>query len=367
MVGAAAAVVVVLLTGWLAGRIRREALAREWLDVPNERSSHERPVPRIGGLSIVLVVQTGVLALGLLVPQRIPWFWTIFVSGTMIVAIGLLDDLFGMRKRVRILVHLLAAAVIVLYIGARVEIVFPEALQLTGPPAMLLIILYVVWNINSYNFMDGIDGLAGGHAVYVGLAAGGFALAGGSLWLAVVYGLIAMASLGYLRWNWHPAKVFMGDLCSGFLGITFAVTSLWGDLSDAVPLTVFLILMAYFYVDSGWTTLRRLLAGENITTPHRDFAFHHAIRAGHSHAKVTTVVLLLELFWLTPMAALALYLGDNRSIFALVGAYLPVFAGVLYWKAGVRLPEEEDAQERDAEEEGSPARGGEGARGGEAK
>jgi Fuc2NAc and GlcNAc transferase len=346
-------VLIFALTSWLTGRIRAEAHRRELLDVPNERSSHDRPVPRVGGLSIVLVVLAGVLAFGLLIEEQpVSWFWMIFVSGTMIVAVGLLDDLFGMRKRVRIFVHILAAIVIVLYIGARLEIVFPEALALTGAPAIALIVLYVVWNINSYNFMDGIDGLAGGHAVYVGLAAGGFALYNGAWLLAAVYGLIVAASLGYLRHNWHPAKVFMGDLCSGFLGITFAITSLWGNLDNSVPLTAFLILMAYFYVDSGWTTLRRMLAGENFTQPHRDFAFHHAIRAGHSHSKVTTIILLVELLWLTPMAVLAVALGDNRSIPVLIVAYIPVFAAVLYWKAGVQLDREADEPHRAQHHEG---------------
>lgn len=334
-----------LLTSRLAGKIRQTAMQRGWLDFPNERSSHDRPVPRVGGLSIVVTVLGGVLLLALFVPQNVPWYWTLFVSGSMIVLIGMFDDLFEVRKRIRITVHFLAAVVIVLYIGARLEIVFPKALELTGIPAMALIVLYVVWNINSYNFMDGIDGLAGGHAALVGLVMAGIAWGRGSVELAVVYLLISGASLGFLRWNWHPAKIFMGDLCSGFLGVTLAVTSLWGKLTETVPLTAFLILMAYFYTDSGWTTFRRIITGERFTQPHRDFAFQHAIRAGHSHAKVTRTVLLVELLWLTPLAIFAVILGDNRSIPVLVVAYLPVFIGVLRWKAGVRL---DDGQDPDA-------------------
>lgn len=328
---------VVVVTSWLTNRVRTVALHSKLLDIPNERSSHEVPIPRIGGLSIVVVVLSGVLTYALLIPQPVSWYWMLFVSGSMIVMIGLIEDLFGVRKRFRLLTHILAGLVIVLYIGSKIDIVFPKSIELTGIPAMLLITLYVVWNINSYNFMDGIDGLAGGQAVFVGLAAGTIAFVNGNTALGIVYLLIAAAALGYLRWNWHPAKTFMGDLCSGFLGVTFAVTSLWGKLSESVPLTAFLILMAVFYTDSSWTTFRRLLAGENITLAHRDFAFHHAVRAGHSHSKVTMSILAVNLFWLTPLAALAVILGDNRSILVLLIAYIPVFAGVLYWKAGVRL------------------------------
>lgn len=331
---------VVLISAWLAGRIRRIALQSQLLDVPNERSSHAVPVPRIGGLAIVLVVLAGVLVLALTVPVPVPWLWTLVVSGSMIVGIGLVEDLFGVRKRIRLLIHFLAGFVIVLYIGSHLEIVFPKSLELTGLPALALITIYVVWNINSYNFMDGIDGLAGGQAVFVGLSAGTIAAINGNLPLAGVYYLIAAASLGYLRWNWHPAKIFMGDLCSGFLGVTFAVTSLWGKLTETVPLGAFLILMAVFYTDSTWTTFRRLLSGENITLPHRDFAFHHAIRAGHSHSRVTTAILLVDVIWLLPLAIIAVVLGDNRAIPVLIGAYLSVFAGVLYWKAGIRLKED---------------------------
>lgn len=328
----------------LAERIRGEAMKRGWLDIPNERSSHDRPVPRVGGLSIVLAVLSGVLVLALLLPQPVPWFWTLFVSGTMIVVVGLLDDFFDVRKRIRLTVHLLAAVVIVLYIGARLEIVFPKALEVSGLPAMALIVLYVVWNINSYNFMDGIDGLAGGHAMLVGLVMGGIAWTRGNPELAFVYLLISAASIGFLKLNWHPAKIFMGDLCSGFLGVTLAVTSLWGKLTETVPLTSFLIMMAYFYTDSSWTTFRRMIGGERFTQPHRDFAFQHAIRAGHSHARVTSTILLVELFWLTPLAVLSVVLGDNRSIPVLLIAYLPIFIGVFWWKAGVRLDDGQDPE-----------------------
>lgn len=345
-------VIVALTAVGLTDLVRRAALRRGIVAVPNARSSHAKPVPHIGGLSIVLLVLLGELVLLSTVPLETPWFRILAVSGALIVVVGLVDDLVNLRKRIRILIHLLAAGLIVLWIGSKIEIVFPRALELTGPLAVALVILYVMWNINAYNFMDGIDGLAGGQAVFVGVTAGTIAWFNGNRPLAVTYFLVAAASLGYLRWNWHPAKIFMGDLCSGFLGVTFAVLSLWGKMTSSVPLSAFLILMAVFYTDSTWTTLRRFIEGENPTTTHRDFAFHHAIRKGHSHGRVTGAILLIDVLWLAPLAVLVTLLASPLSIPVVVIAYIPVFAAVLALKAGVRLRDGQDPRDMEANGKG---------------
>ncbi|MBS1261738.1 MAG: putative undecaprenyl-phosphate N-acetylglucosaminyl 1-phosphate transferase [Calditrichaeota bacterium] len=337
LVALAAGAVVAAWTVWFAGRVRRWALDEELLDVPNERSGHLVAVPRVGGLSIVVTVLAGLLALGLALPLEIPWFWMLYVSGTLIIGAGLLDDLVNVRASVRLLVHVLAALVIVIWIGSELTIIFPRALNITGPVAFAGILLFIVWNVNAYNFMDGIDGLAAAQAVVVGLVAGAIAWFNGNPPLALTYTLIAAASAGFLRWNWMPAKIFMGDLCSGFLGATFAVLALWGKLTETVPFTTFLILMAVFYTDPAVTVLRRLFSGKNIFAPHREFAFHHAVRAGHSHGSVATVILLIELLYLAPLAVAATLLASNWSLLTLAAAYAPTIALALYWRAGAEL------------------------------
>jgi glycosyltransferase WbpL len=329
--------IVSLWTAWFAGRVRQWALQQNLLDVPNERSGHTDAVPRVGGLSIVLTVIVGLLGLGLLIPLDTPWFWILYVSGTLIIGAGLIDDLAHLSARTRFLIHILAALVIVFWIGNELTIVFPQAVNVTGPVAFFGIVVFVVWNVNAYNFMDGIDGLAAAQAVVVGLVAGGIAWFNGNSPLAYTWILVAAASAGFLRWNWMPAKIFMGDLCSGFLGITFAVLALWGKLTETVPTTAFLILMAIFYTDPALTVLNRLFAGKNIFEAHRDFAFHHAVRKGHSHGKVTTVILLIEILFLTPLAITATVLASTWSLLPLIMAYVTTIGLALYWKAGREL------------------------------
>lgn len=325
---------VAVWTMWLASRVRQWALRENLLDVPNERSGHSTAVPRVGGLSIVLTVIVGILGLGLLIELDTPWFWILYVSGTLIIGAGLVDDLANVRATTRLIIHVLAALVIVFWIGSEITIVFPRAVNVTGPVAVIGLVMFIVWNINAYNFMDGIDGLAAMQAVIVGLVAGGIAWFNGNAPLAVTWLLLAGAAGGFLRWNWMPAKIFMGDLCSGFLGITFAVLALWGKVSETVPTTAFFILMAVFYTDPAVTVLRRLLSGKNIFEAHRDFGFHHAVRAGHSHGRVTTVLLLIEGLYLVPLAIVATVLASNWSLVPLAAAYLPMFALALYWKSG---------------------------------
>jgi Fuc2NAc and GlcNAc transferase len=326
-----------LWTAWFAGRVRRWALQQNLLDIPNERSGHTRAVPRVGGLSIVLTVIVGLVGMGLLIPVDTPWFWILYVSGTLIIGAGLIDDLAHLSARTRFLSHILAALVIVFWIGSELTIVFPQAVNVTGPIAFIGIVVFVVWNVNAYNFMDGIDGLAAAQAVVVGIVAGSIAWFNGNSALAMTWVLVAAASAGFLRWNWMPAKIFMGDLCSGFLGITFAVLALWGKLTGTVPTTAFLILMAVFYSDPALTVINRLFAGKNIFEAHRDFAFHHAVRKGHSHGKVTSVILLIEILYLTPLAVLATTFASNWSLVPLAAAYVPMVALAVYWKAGREL------------------------------
>ncbi|GBE30674.1 putative undecaprenyl-phosphate N-acetylglucosaminyl 1-phosphate transferase [bacterium BMS3Bbin04] len=329
-----AGALVALWTAWFGGRVRRWALRENLLDVPNERSGHTTAIPRVGGLSIVLTVIVGILGLGLLIPMETPWFWILYVSGTLIIGAGLIDDLAHLSARTRLLIHILAALVIVLWIGSELTIVFPQAANVTGPVAFAGVLIFVVWNVNAYNFMDGIDGLAAAQAVVVGLVAGGIAWFNGNLPLAFTWVLVGAASAGFLRWNWMPAKIFMGDLCSGFLGITFAVLALWGKLTETVPTTAFLILMAVFYTDPALTVLTRLIRRKNIFEAHRDFAFHHAVRKGHSHGKVTSAILLIEVLYLAPLAITATMLASTWSLVTLAAAYLPTIGLALYWKAG---------------------------------
>jgi Fuc2NAc and GlcNAc transferase len=152
----------------------------------------------------------------------------------------------------------------------------------------------IVWAVNLYNFMDGIDGLAAGEAVSVGAVAAVFLWLTGAPGLAALSLLLAAAAGGFLVWNWHPARIFMGDVGSGSLGYAFGVMTVASERAGAVPAAVWLLLLGVFFGDATLTVLRRLARGEPIFRAHRSHAYQRAPLAGLSHARVTSTVLLLN-------------------------------------------------------------------------
>ncbi len=243
--------------------VRRWAERRQILDIPNERSSHTRPTPRGGGLAIVLVVLVGwLVALSL---SRVLGRGTdlIYVVGAaFIAAVSWLDDLRSLSNRVRFGTHILAALLAIWAFGYWTEITVPIiGLLRLGLLGLPITFLWIVGLTNAYNFMDGIDGIAGGQAVVAGL---GWAVLG---WLTaqplvgMLGVLLAAASLGFLGHNWPPARIFMGDVGSAFLGYTFAVLAVAAAQRDARLALAGLLFVWPFVFDATFTFLRRLRNG----------------------------------------------------------------------------------------------------------
>ena len=299
MLGLAGVALVASLGTLLA---RRVALARGFIDVPNERSSHRIPTPRGGGLAIALTTLSAFAAAGVLgrLPAGVALALT--AGGGAVAAVGWLDDRGGVRPRTRVLVHLAAAAAAVWLLGG-----FPAANLGLGPLRLglagsALALVGIVWAVNFYNFMDGIDGIAGLEAVMVG-GAGAIVLwmggQGGLSWAAAV---VAAASLGFLVWNWAPARVFMGDVGSGLLGFYFGVLAVASENAGAAPASVWGILLGVFVVDATVTLVRRLLGRQRPHEAHRQHAYQRLVSAGWSHRAVCLGVLALNV----GLAALAL-------------------------------------------------------------
>jgi len=193
--------------------------------------------------------------------------------------------------------------------------------------ANVLVVIAIVWMINLYNFMDGIDGIAGTEAITILGAAAIF------LWvqnsgLAAVCLLIIAAVLGFLIWNWPPAKVFMGDVGSGFLGFVFAVLAIWSENSGAVPLLIWLLLLGVFIVDATVTLVKRMAGGEKLYEAHRSHVYQLAVQAGYSHKQVTLTVLLINIM-LGIVAAVALYYYNYMLLITLVTMAVLVVAHLL--------------------------------------
>lgn len=286
----AAALVLVILFGsasWLlTGQARRFALSRGMLDVPNQRSSHSAPVPRGGGLSIVLVTLVGTVLAWLLgwISRDI---FLAFMGGAPIALVGWLDDRLHLGARTRAAVHVLAAGWAVWCLGGYDAILVGTTEVVLGAWGSGLAVVAVVWATNLYNFMDGIDGIAAGEAVAAGAVGGAMLLTAGSNGLAWLSLLLAAACAGFLRWNWSPAKIFMGDIGSGFLGYSFAVLALASERTGAAPALLWVLVFGVFVFDATVTLLRRAVRRQRLYVAHRSHAYQRAVRAGMSHAQVS--------------------------------------------------------------------------------
>ena len=277
----------------LTGIVRRFAVAHALLDVPNERSSHTAPTPRGGGLALVAVVLGGVAVLGLagMLPPRTSI--GILGGGILIALIGWLDDRHSVPALTRLSAHLVAALWALWWLGGLPTLVVGDHAVVLGAFGTALAAGAIMWAINTTNFMDGIDGLAGGETATVALTAA-LLLARTDPALAATAAITGGAALGFLPWNWRPARIFMGDIGSGFLGFMLAVLAVATERAGALPALVWLLLYAVFAVDATVTLARRIWRGERWYAAHRSHAYQRAVQAGWSHARVTLIVLLLN-------------------------------------------------------------------------
>ena len=297
-----------LVLSWL---LRRGRLP---MDHPNERSLHVTPTPRVGGLGIMAGV--GVASLWLAGSGLLQPVLPVVLAAFALAAVSVLDDLRGLPVALRFLAHFVAAAGCLLALG------------LTGW-ALLAGTLAVVWVTNLYNFMDGSDGLAGGMAA---IGFGALALAawlGGAPGLALFCAAIAAAALAFLRFNFPPARVFMGDAGSIPSGFMAASLGILGALQDVWPWLFPLLVFSPFIVDASVTLARRALRGEKIWRAHRSHYYQRVVLLGASHRQLAVAAYALML----AMAALAfalLFLPQHAAAVLILSAasYLLIFLAI---------------------------------------
>ncbi|MGQ0659185.1 MAG: MraY family glycosyltransferase [Chromatiales bacterium] len=314
-----------LLT-WL---VRRYALRRSVLDIPNERSSHVTATPRGGGLAIVLSV-LGVAAWlrsrGLI---EVPLAQALLVGGSAVALVGWLDDHRPLGVALRATVQLATAAWAVYLVGgvSELETGFGR-LHLGIVAGSILATVGIAWLLNLFNFLDGTDGYAGTQAICTALAGWGLFLFAGEPGNAALCIAIGAAAAGFLVWNWSPARIFMGDVGSCFLGYVFGVLALFGEKSGGVPVYVWLILLGAFVWDATLTLIRRLLAGERWYDPHRTHAYQRLHQVGFSHRQIALLLLAVNVLLLWPLAYVTVLWNNLRpsalvaSICCLVAAWI---------------------------------------------
>jgi UDP-N-acetylmuramyl pentapeptide phosphotransferase/UDP-N-acetylglucosamine-1-phosphate transferase len=264
-----AAVVTFLLTIILL----RSKTANKIQDIPNERSLHKAPVPRIGGMALVL----GMFAGWAMVFRALPWW--IVAPLLLLFSVSVLDDMRGLSVRYRLLVHLIAAGLLVLGTG-----LFAQHIWLG-----IMVLLLVVWMTNLYNFMDGSDGLAGGMAL-IGFAVYGIAaMQGKYIPFALLNFSIAAAALSFLYFNFYPARVFMGDAGSIPLGFLAAAMGLWGWQIKLWPAWFPLLVFSPFVLDATVTLFKRALRKEKVWQAHREHYYQRVVQIGFGHRNTALV------------------------------------------------------------------------------
>jgi UDP-N-acetylmuramyl pentapeptide phosphotransferase/UDP-N-acetylglucosamine-1-phosphate transferase len=259
------------LVAFIVLRVLLWRFGRVALDRPNERSLHERPVPRTGGIAILggaaVAIAFGAGEL-----------WLPLVAAAALAIVSFVDDLRGMPGGLRLLVHLAAAGVLVWYVLAPMHVA-----------SLALLAISVAWITNLYNFMDGSDGLAGGMAA-IGFATYAIAAAiGGDAALAALATALAAASAAFLVYNFHPARIFLGDVGSIPLGFLAAALGVVGWRNDLWPLWFPVLVFGPFIGDATLTLARRLARGERVWEAHRSHYYQRLVRMGFGHRRTALI------------------------------------------------------------------------------
>jgi Fuc2NAc and GlcNAc transferase len=246
------------------------------------------------------------------------------LGGSVVALVGFIDDRRPLPAAVRLVVHFVAAGWAIAWLGGLPPLRIGTHVVSLGAMGYLLGVLGIVWTVNLFNFMDGIDGIAGSEAVFVTWGAAFLQLVAGSLGAdAMAAAVFGAACLGFLVWNWPPARIFMGDVGSGYLGYVIAVLALATTRTNPVGVWLWLILGGVFFADASVTLLRRWLQGERVHEAHRSHAYQWLSRRWGSHGLTTGLVIALNLLWLLPCAGLLLR-QPGQSLWLVAAALVPL-------------------------------------------
>ena len=305
------------------------------MDIPNERSSHLTPTPRGGGIAFVATSIAGFLLLLLNSELDRADLLALCCAGVIVAIAGHLDD----RQKIsgatlRLGFHALGAIILIVGIGFPSQISLLDRTVNAGVIGSILGVLYLVWLLNLFNFMDGTDGIAASEAIFVCVAGAilNFHVLSDINFSAAAI-ILATSTFGFLLYNWSPAKIFMGDVGSGYLGMVIGGLSLIAANQDPELLWVWIILLAVFVSDATVTLIRRLLRKQKPHVAHRSHASQHLAIHFNSHAKVSLLVLAVNIVWLLPIA----FLVADKQLAGSTGviiAYVPLLGAALALGAG---------------------------------
>jgi len=310
---------------WAGVALVRRYAARRLLDLPNDRSSHSLPTPRGGGLALTVAHLFGVVVSSVLQLVPVDLAVALVGGGGLVAVVGFVDDHAHVVAPVRLLCHFAAFGWAMWWLGSLPPVDFGWGAVDLGVVGTLLLLLYLAWFLNLFNFMDGIDGIAGAQAMSMSLIAClllQISAAGTAGALPLL--LLAAATAGFLVWNWPPARIFMGDVGSGYLGFALGALALWTLIQGWLTPWVWLILGGAFLADATVTLAVRATARQSLAEAHRSHAYQRLSRHLKGHRPVTLSVLAVNLFWLGPLSLAATVWPRHGALIALV-ALAPLF------------------------------------------
>lgn len=293
------------------------ALKKNILALPGNRTLHNSSTPRGGGIVFSILFILGICTLFFLDSINFQALM-VFGVGCFIAAIfGFIDDMIDISEVYKLCLQFFLAFWAIYWLNTSVLIEWiPYWLS------VLVIAFLLVWMINLYNFMDGIDGMAISGALFISILSAILSLINGGIQLSLILILLASCSLGFIFYNWPPARIFMGDSGSIFLGYFFGALVLKSLIDNDFSIWVWIIIFSYFLVDTTLTLLLRIFIVKKYL-PHRSHAYQNLARIWNSHTKVTLLVMAYHFFWILPLSILAT-MNSNLEIISALLAIFPV-------------------------------------------
>lgn len=329
----ALSIVFFIMTLLFTGYMRAYALKKNIIDNPNERSSHNVPTPRGGGVAVVC---SYLLALAVLIYSQqltVHIGLTLMAAVFVIALLGFLDDHGHINSMLRLAVHFLVAIGVVISLGGFSEVTAFNGLQL-GFIANIIAVLFLVWLLNLYNFMDGINGIASVEAITTVVSMAILYYVLNTTLNSDILWLLAACVFGFLLWNFPKAKIFMGDACSGFLGLTLGILALIALKENLALFCAWIICLGVFVVDATYTLIKRVLSGYKMYDAHRSHSYQILSRKCASHTPVTLAVAAINLLWLFPVAYMTVTQAWAYPELAVLIAYIPLLVVAIKFKAG---------------------------------
>lgn len=274
------------LSGWLTYRLMHPQTVLYIVNEPNARSLHTHPIPATGGVAILTAFALSTTSV-CFYNSSFHFIGWIELSVLLIAVISLLDDHHHVPALYRLVIHFLAAYLFLTPTHFWItQLTLPDFVWVLPSPLNIGVsLLFVVWMVNLYNFMDGMDGFAGGMTIF---GFGSFALLGGlagHAFFMTINLIIVSATAGFLVFNFPPAKIFMGDIGSSSLGFLAAALTLWGSQENIFPLWIALLIFSPFIVDATLTLFRRLFRGEKIWLAHKSHYYQRLVQLGWGHKR----------------------------------------------------------------------------------